>query len=740
MSIVNIKSNDLEVLWTQPSSNIDRRAPTAQELAASSRLTQKNIGGAIAPIHPSGLLTRPTFNVAASLGLTIPAGLSFYTPMHPSLNTIASATTINLPALADAVSTISRYDYVYLVCLGVEVGATIDPDINLTFEWQGAGALQTLTKENSRRIRSHWAIAVAESQITASGLYAALASGMLTSSTLATGIDLGAIQLYTLDPAWVDATEYKVVEGSIDLIDLCRVWRSQNLTQTGYIWGNGGENDFELDYHVQPTGRYVGGGWDNLRDRQNETLNRIMLGYPLPFSPSYDRSVQNLLNGQVGLNADAPGVAAASPNGSVAIANNQRVSFSCQALLQKTYCLPVITADAGGLAQASVPFQTSPTGAKFSENLTDHRVFSVTGEEITAKGTLTGLGSTGALVWTAANSSVAAVGDLVYFQPSISYPSGSGLPVAGTVEAVYLNGAPLNAANVREAAVGDLSAYAAPAGGGSYFVVLGRERAALHYVLKRVTATTTAGGVLAMPQTERGAIAFVEGVSGRIDSPIVAGLTPNTSYNFLVYYPPRSDESWQIQIKTARYKGTAEKTWLNGSTVTTPPMAIAHTQGGGNREFLSESDLQYVAIALHMPKNTLSDSIKPHQLNFRVVFADESNAAASSIRQIFELGAAGYALPKVGQSLLVEDAASAQTQGMAIRLKNAKTSQPLGVLKRPLVCSARYQLAIAWIASKDNQQRLVVATVNGGDPGALSGVALDSDGPHYSAIDTFRLF
>jgi len=75
MSIVNIKSNDLEVLWTQPSSNIDARVPTAQELAASSRLTQKNIGGAIAPIHPSGLLTRPTFSVAASLGANDSCGV-----------------------------------------------------------------------------------------------------------------------------------------------------------------------------------------------------------------------------------------------------------------------------------------------------------------------------------------------------------------------------------------------------------------------------------------------------------------------------------------------------------------------------------------------------------------------------------------------------------------------------------------------------------------------------------------
>lgn len=741
--MVDIKSTDLEVLWVEPQNDADARVPTAQELAASSHLHQQNLERASRLERPAGLLNRPTFTSSAK-SVVLPAGLAAYAPGHPSLGAIASNTTVNIPALSDTVSTISRYDYIYLAVMGVVFTADLDPDIALDFQWKNqANALQILSKENTRRIRTVWAVVHSVGTATASAVYSAIpsVSGVktLTAAKSAAGGSVGAYRIYALDPQFTDGAQYEVIEDTLELVDLLRVWRVQNFNQSGYVWGRTGEANFEADYHLQPTYRYVGEGWDDWGARLAESARRIVLGRSLRNSPTYDRAVQNFLNGQVGTNLDAPGLATASPNGSTAVANDQRITFTNEPFLQKYYAVQVTTADAGGLAQASVPFQvSSPLGAAFSPVASDHKVYAVaTGQEVTNFGILTGLGGTGALVWTANNTNVIAVGDLVRVQAAIQYPAGSGFAVEGEIEKVFKDNTQLNTSNVREGS-NDISAYTVPASSESFIAVLGKERAALHYIYKKVSASTDSNGVLFPPGAESGAIAFINGVSGRVDAPVKTGLNPSTSYDMLVYYAPKSSESWQFQFKTPRYKGSGERSWVDGSKIASPPIAFAHTQGGGNSVFLADGEFQYEAIAFRLPANSSNSAIKHHLLTYRVQFKAENEAGVTSFRECPVLGSASYVAPKAGQTITVVNGVDSQSKGIAARLTTNGIT--LGVRKLPILCNQYYQLAVFLLLEKTGDRRVLVATLNGGDTANPSAIALDTDGSHYAGMDTFTLW
>ncbi|MBD2019363.1 hypothetical protein H6F43_04090 [Leptolyngbya sp. FACHB-36] len=755
MPEINIKANDLEILWVEPGVDggdpeTDQRVPSAQELAAANHLHQSNLKTVQEIERPAGLRTRPAFDTTGSKGIILPAGLAPYAPGHPSIAPFASDVTVMLPPLADAVSSISRYDRLYLMTFGVVITSAIDPDILLTFEWENqSGAIQTLSKENTRRIRSVWAIVWSQGPTTAADVVGAMSSvsgkKALTVAKGNVGITLNTtLRIYPLDPNLTDAKTYFIVQDTLTLIDLCRVWRVQNFTQTGYMWGRGGEKQFETDFHIQPTYRYVGDGWEAWDSRSRETLRRIFLGLPLIESPSYDRAVQNLINGQVGVNLDAPGTAIASPNGSTALANGQRVSFTNQRIVQKTYCLPVQTIDASGFARATVPFQTnSPVGAKFSQDLADHKVYKANGVDVTLDGTITGLGGSGALVWTANSNAVVAVGDTVYVQPGISYPEGSGFALSGEIEKVYYNnGLVLNTANVREASVNNLNAYTNPASGESFIAVLGKERAALHYIYQRLTIISSSAGVVTIPGTVNGAIAFISGPNaptGRIDRPVIAGLAHSTNYSVLCYYPPKATDNWQFQLKTSRYAGTGERALLDGARVATLPIAIGHTQGGGNSTFLADGELQYEAISFRLPANTLSNAVKHVVANYRMQLAIEGDIGANSVRELPLSAASGLVLPRSGMTLAAPAASSAQSKGMAVKLANS-AGQALGILKLPIQCAQVYQLVVAFVVLKDGERRLCLITLNEGDTSAPSGCRFDSDSPHFAGVDTFALY
>ncbi len=742
MAEANIVARDQQVRWIEPQTATDQRVPSAEELRASSNLHQSNLAASHRLERPAGLRNRPNFTGTAKT-VTIPANTLVHAPGHPAVRELTSANTITLPNLADTVSTVSRYDRIYLAVMGVEFNATHDSNINQTFQWTQGQSTQTFTKENTRRVRSVWMFVHATTTITATDLANALPTNkQFTVSKAVTGSALGSYRIYPLDSALASGAVHTVMTDSIELVDLCRVWRSQNFNQTGYVWGRNGETNITTEFHVQPSYRYVGPGWENLTERCQETLQRILSGASLPESPGRDYAVYNLINGQYGANLDNPGIATASPNGSTAIANDQRVSITNQAITQKTYCAAVVTVNSGGFAQGSVPFQVnSPTGSIFSQDESDHKVYTANGTDVTASGRLTGLGGNGALIWTANNAQVVAPGDTIYIVPGIFYPAGSGFPNSGTIDAVYVNGATINAANVRDGA-DDLAAYAAPAAGDSYFVIVGRDRGAVHYVYERFSVTSDGSGVVRIPANTNGVIAFISGTNaptGRIDRPVITGLNASTAYQILCYRPFKASETWQFRWNVPRYAGSGERTFIDGSTIASEPIFLGHTQGGGNSEFLAEGGLQYEPIAFRLPANTNGSAVPAYRANYKMQFQGEPDLGYTSIRMLDLHGATGLTAPLPGIRITAPAAILSQSKGIAARLLDSG-GRTLGIRKLPIVCNQIYQLVSAFLVEKAGEYRLVVCANNGGDTTKPVPQGYDTDATYYGAIDTFRLY
>jgi hypothetical protein len=741
-----IDLRDTEILWVPPANENDERVPSAEELAGNSHLAQRNLKEAHRMERPAGVRNRPEFTAGGGKTVVIPGDLQIHAPGHPAVQTIPTAT-LTLPNLPDTTSTVSRYDYLYLAVMQFEFNATHDPAILQTFQYTQGGSTQVLTQENTRRLRSVYAFAWAATPITAADLVAALpANRQITINKAATGMVLGAYRFYPLDSAIASGATHTIKDDSIELIDLCRVWRSQNFNQAGHIWGRGGEGAFTAEFHLQPIYRYVGPGWDDLDARAKQTLRRILLGQSLPNSAGRDLATYNLINGQVGTNQDSPGIATPSPNGSTAIANSQRVSFSNQAITQTQYCLAVATVSAGGFAQGAVPFQgNSPNGAAFSQDKTKHRVYNSNGTDITDSGVLTGLGGNGSLIWTANTAHVVAPGDQIYIQPAIDYPAGSGFPNAGTVDAIFVfDGAlrQINSANIREG-INDLTAYTAPSGGQELIVIMGRERGAVHYVYERFSVNSDANGVVRIPANSNGAIAFMSGTNapaGRIDKPVVSGLNASTTYQILCYRPFKAGESWQFRFNVPRYAGSGERSLIDGGMVSSTPIFLGHTQGGGNSEFLAEAGLQYEVLSFRLPENSNASAVPAYRANYRMQFKGAPDLGETSVRLIEPQGATGLALASPGLRIAAPAATGPQTKGIACQLQVFGSTVRLGFRKLPIVCDQIYQMVSAFIISKDGADRLCVITQNGGDPARPSAIAYDSDGPDLAAIDTFRLY
>lgn len=742
-----IKSNDLGILHIPPANNTDARVPTAEEISANTQLLIRNIK--LAARQQAGVTNRPQFGVSPGLGIVLPANLGVFYPNHPNLKTLGVSVPLTMPGLGNTIDQISRYDYVGLVAMACEVTAQTDPDINFSFRWRRQDSqIQTLVKENTRRLRTFWAVIVSPTTpATATAIETALptvdGSKILSVSKTPVGSALGAMRIYPLDPNFVDQRDYKVFPGTIEVAQLCRVWRVQNTIQNGYHWGRNGEQDFLADYHLQPTYHYVGVGSEDYEMRGKDAFRRLMTGQPLLNAPWKDRAVLNLINGQVTSNLNAPGIPVSSPNGSVGLANGQRITFTNEPRTEYRYCVRVQSINQGGVAEVVTPFAVaSPLGSRVAADPSNHEIWDINGNPIGNEGTYSGLGDTGALVWRCSNTAVITPGDFVYVQMGIEYPAGSGFPFAGEIEAVYRNGLPLNPANVREATLNDIEAYTAPVGGDQYLVVMGKERAALHYIYAHDTVTSTPTGVVRIPDGSTGVIAFISGPNaptGRINRPVLAGLSPNTTYQILHYHSPSASTQWQFQISYPKYPSVSGgASLLNGSRVVTPFEVFAHTQGGGNSVFQSEGAIRYEPVGMRLPYNSDPNALRPYATNTKPSYLNEPDPGALAFRSTQLLGGQGLTALRPGVPLTANAAGGAQSQGLSVALTSNNT--PVGIQKNPLASQRSYQLVGGCVVEKSGQYHLLVVSVLEGDPAAISYVAFDASAPHFAGIDLFPLW
>jgi hypothetical protein len=332
----------------------------------------------------------------------------------------------------------------------------------------------------------------------------------------------------------------------------------------------------------------------------------------------------------------------------------------------------------------------------------------------------------------------------VYLVPAIAYPAGSGLPACGAIEAVYLNGVALAAANVREA---DLTAYVAPAGGDEHIAIMDRGNAAIKWIYKKFTVSSNGSGVLLMPSTARGLIAYITGVSapaGRQDKAVITGLSNSSTYDVLCYHPPEAIEQWQFQILSPVYPGLKDAGALNDARVTTPPLAIAHSLGGGTNfsppsRPLPDGDVLGHVIAWRLPVNADGSAIRDFNLDSAIALHDGSAVDSPPFQTLPALASQGGLTGlRPGQTITATTSVDTHPQGIGVALSVG--GLPLGVYKPRLASDGRYQLAIAVGLEKNGDRWILVATFNGGTPTQGNVLAISSASPNLVGIDLFRYY
>lgn len=716
--------NDLGVIAIAPTSPTDARIPMAEEFALSEiigvNLYRQTREGS------QGWLTVPSISITNPRTVVIGGGVAS-SAIYPT--SIPVATSVAIPALSSTSATIKQTQHLQLVVFAAQIGVPHDPSLSITFNYQESPSspVQSVTKENSRRSRSYWLLVLSPDRLTPASFNTALTSSSLTiTNTANEGFALGSLQIYAKDSNLVTGVPYPIYTDVTDVIPLVQIERLQNTTEQGYTWGANGEENLDPAYHVALVGNRVG------RTPSEIVRNRlidVMVGRPGAGS-TYARTVRNL-TASISIRPDRPGVASDAPNGSINLSNSQRVTFTNQAFLER-YGVQQIAAGNDGSGNALLAAVANTAGATFSENAADHKVFSSAGVDETANGRFLNLGGVGSLTWVAGANSTIVPGLTAYFVPAIRYPAGSGFSVPFEVIERAWNGVTeISPANIL-LPENDLSDYATPANSEDFFLVTGSERAAIHYVLRKVSVTSNGSGVAVVAPGTFGNFAFIEGVSGRINTPVRTGLTPNTTFNALQYYAPRTIEQWQFQMRVCEYQGlgNSQASWLNGAEIASVPIVYFHTKGGGESCFRGDGTFRFIPVAMQLPQgNAPSYS---YNYNYAVQFVGSTYSAADAIREVSPLPASGLSLPTPGQVLTFTSNNSVSPRSIAGRVATA--GRTLGFKVPALEGGKEAQSVIGFLVRKDGESRLLVATFNG-----VGGTDIQIDSASGTGFDLFRV-
>lgn len=729
----DVRGNDLGILTKAPENAGDPRVPLAEEFSSWA----VNLAMMYKDSNQSyGWSELPQFSTQGNRGLVL-SGKAKVPVFRGDI--VLDDVTVEVPQLVNISNTILADERLILVAMACEVGATQDPVLGqVSFQYRNPTNQQivSIQKENSQRIRCFWGIlrtteSILPSQFVESLTLSEDQKRVLTiGNVTSSGFAIGSYSFYAVDPNWVATKSYPVIPESVQFLPIGNLIRRQNITERGYTWGFGGEESFNIDYSVAPVGRQLQLDLD-LDSKIYSRIQEILSGVP-GVGQTYLRTVQNLTAGSSAGVSGRPGESAGSPNGSVNLANSQRISFTNQEI-KSTLAVEVVTAGNDGLGNAVCTFtlNTSPSGTRFSDRRGDHKIFNAQGLEISSRGRFSNLGQSGSLIWTAEDNPDIVPGALAYFQPAINYPSGSGFNVPFVaVEKVWLNSFELPADDLRIAHLNDLTEYVEPVSSQKKIVVCGVERAAIHYVYSKTVVTSNAQGIATVPSVEKGCFAFVQGVAGRCDSPIVSGLTPNTNYNALVYYPPRDLETWQLQFRYCKYQGIGNPSLINGATIISQPLAFAHTQGGGASAFLGGS-LRYVPISMHLPFS--NNHPNHYRLNTPAQFAGETYEEELTFRPIEPLSGGTVDPGRVGQKIVVTTIVSSSPRSISAKLGTELSDALLGCQAPVMKSGLPYQLVYVLCVEKNDQKYLIVATKN------LASGSLACDPTTGTAIDIFML-
>lgn len=724
------KDRDLGTVFIPPLSPLDVRVPTAEELSLEAQIRVLSTEKDRLPWD-----IEPVFSYTPDTQLINVRGV--YRSIY---NKVAIVFNQDFRLKELLLSEKELKESLYFVSFVVEEGVIHDPNLgNVIFQYEDNGIINSSPgKENTRRLREKIALLMVRKQQSIENF----ASFLQTQNTwkinipnalTELGFDVGTdFVIYPLDD-WIEGLDYFLPLGtnSLNYWKLSNFIRYQDSTLYGYHWLPEWETNYfslEVNSHNQ---------W-RIGSSTKEYAYRLMSGEMFANDRYPMLIVRNLNVGSTPPSYRHPGMPLISPNNSFAIANDQRVSFTGEKRVHKYAVQRLQAQNDNGVTVVTATLNTnSPDGTYFSLNPKDHKIYALDGTEQSNFGYFIGLGSQNSLSWIGGNRCSINPFDEVLFVPGIVYPSNSGLdmPIHEMLE-IRINDYPLNLEDVLDGAIADIDSYREPKTElAPYIVVYGKERNAVHYILKKVTALSDENGVLKIPIGEKGCFAFIKGKEGRIDSPIVSGLIKNTSYDCLVYYPPRNDELWQLIYRTAPYQGKKfNPSDLLGKKIVIEddPILFVHSQGGSNSVSQSDRSFRYVPISYYLPHLSKADFSK---LDAPILFFGDGQVNLINLKEVRFDGGMNSVLPKKGMEIeLEEDNSVFHPYSLSGRLKDTQSGFTLGYIPPIPASNYYYQYCLFLTVSIDGQIALLVSTTI-----ANKQMEILLDSSSNTAIDFFEL-
>jgi hypothetical protein len=662
-----------------------------------------------------------------------------FLPVYPS-DGLQLDVNLKIPALRVSIgSVINREDYLYLVAFTCEVGAEHDPDLGkIAFSYRDVDdktqeiQIKQMVGENSHRQRVFFIAMLSPEPITPEtfkDLTAIPQNGDIPAHHRFTvtrkgniGFPLSDYQIWPIDENWVESKSYQLFPDFIDVLPICKIRRKANYSEGGYSGGDGIDIiNVILDGSAST---------EDINTIQWKRLVDIFSG----FSANYSRTVQNLALGTVPGNP-SPGESAVASNGTNMISNGQRIAFLDQAVTDNLSVIKV-RAENDGTDRALVSIslrQSAPFGTYFSENLSEHRIYSIDGKDESALGRFTRLGNSGVLAWIANDNSSLRPGSIAYCVPAICYPAGSGFRIPfRRCEKIWYAGTELLPENIREGGTSDIHEYEPPSGGQSIIAIMARERSGFLYAYEDVVVQSNASGLAAVPDLPGGCFAFIEGVPGRLDSPIVKTPRPNTAYRALVYRAPQPGDNWQFLFAYQKYQGLAEKHLLDGAEIISDPIFIAHSQGGGNTVHRGEATFRFSPIAKYLPQASAS---RAPELYGPIHLASEPYPGPLTMRVLPIQPSAGLALPFLGQTINWENNPILPIVGdRTIEGKLTINGETMGFRLPNLSHDFVFQGVVAFTIKKGQEIRLLIITHDG-----IGGTSVSCDTSSGTAFDLFTM-
>lgn len=719
---LNYKNNDVDILHIPPQYPGDARVYKATDFYTQSILNQRNLKNL--PFTENYILNLPELqfdavNSSDEINLTI-NNLIFSLINYPSKEISISASL----KLFDRLTTPQDgniIQYLQIFSFLSEIGEIQDPLLGNTNLEYYAPDLESVSpdyqyielkiKENTRRLRAFWGIILSEDfKVSDNCLNNLIMDGdSLPSITIPNSGNFQDLileqgnraRMYFLDSNLKRNTQYFIMPDFCVFLPFLKLKRNFGFYSKGYYWGKDNREPLPSNkYNALSIKRYIN------EEKYTEKYLSLLLSDDISSDNYLDinltKGIFNLFSG-VNNQGNQSGINIQSPNEFACLPSPDRIQFKNQEYYQTQTCkkrqlfknennnlYATYPLDIG-----NIPPVNGESIAKFNKDPNSHFIYDTQGS-LLLKGTFSI--EDDVLTWFPETNSILEENDYIYIQPSIIFKAGSGinLPTVSLDECnIEDNNVVKTLTNIRNAESEDINQYTTPQNEEDFIIVFGKERNAIHYIYKKVTLTTNANGIINTDNIpSSGVIAFIEGVNGRVDKPVVNMGTNFTDYKCLVYHIPTLTEKWQFTftIHNPIYENLAK---LDNSQIISDFVQIAHTQGGGASVYQTGGEWRFSNLDIKL--KPLSSPIYPsYTLNTPIIFGGEEGYESIGWRYVTFPPGVGVSYPKKGEKIKVISGSLYQ--------RNYKLGYLMPILKTKLP----YQSIFAFICKAVTDEYLLV--------------------------------